>query len=133
MAGLASDAGMAGAAGKATTAAAAAAAAATRQQEDAQEFLGFLLDSAHQELLRLRTLHAHSLSDFGEQSPALCPLMLSLTGASVGLCPRSPQSSQVSRLMVPMRGSLLQNDVARMQCVISVFAESRTKEFRKVI
>ncbi|BDA47004.1 probable ubiquitin carboxyl-terminal hydrolase 10 at C-terminar half [Coccomyxa sp. Obi] len=54
--------------GKATTAAAAAAAAATRQQEDAQEFLGFLLDSAHQELLRLRALHAHSLSDSGEQA-----------------------------------------------------------------
>lgn len=34
--------------------AAAAAAAANRQQEDAQEFLSFLLDSAHQELLRLK-------------------------------------------------------------------------------
>lgn len=51
--------------GKATTAAAAAAAAATRQQEDAQEFLNFLLDSAHQELLHLRLLHAASLGNPG--------------------------------------------------------------------
>jgi ABC-type Fe3+ transport system substrate-binding protein len=35
-------------------AAAAAAVAANRQQEDAQEFLSFLLDSAHQELLALK-------------------------------------------------------------------------------
>ena len=43
------------AAGKTSaTAAAAAAAAANRQQEDAQEFLSFLLDSAHQELLALK-------------------------------------------------------------------------------
>jgi hypothetical protein len=53
-------------AGKATTAAAAAAAAtaaATREQEDAQEFLNFLLDSAHQELLRLRSLHESALGE----------------------------------------------------------------------
>jgi len=59
--------------GKATTAAAAAA-AATRQQEDAQEFLNFLLDSTHQELLRLRALHAGSLGDpggFPRTSPPL--------------------------------------------------------------
>ncbi|KAK9918617.1 hypothetical protein WJX75_005398 [Coccomyxa subellipsoidea] len=54
--------------GKATTAAAAAAAAATRQQEDAQEFLNFLLDSAHQELLHLRLLHAASLSNPDEEA-----------------------------------------------------------------
>lgn len=91
------DADMADATGKATTAAAAAAAAATRQQEDAQEFLGFLLDSAHQELLRLRTLHAHSLSDFGERVPSLLsPMLRSLPSASVSLymCPRWPRSVQ---------------------------------------
>ena len=56
--------------GKETTAAAAASAAATRQQEDAQEFLGFLLDSAHEELLRLRLLHAASLGNPGARISA---------------------------------------------------------------
>lgn len=59
--------------GKAT-AAAAAAAAATRQQEDAQEFLNFLLDSTHQELLRLRALHAGSLGDPGGFSQSNPPI-----------------------------------------------------------
>lgn len=52
-------------------AAAAAAAAANRQQEDAQEFLSFLLDSAHQELLRLkaRVSGAPSAAANGAEAP----------------------------------------------------------------
>lgn len=40
---------------------AAAALAARREQEDAAEFLHFLLDQAHEELLRLRARHAAQL------------------------------------------------------------------------
>ena len=47
------------------TAAAAAAAAANRQQEDAQEFLSFLLDSAHQELLALKARVSGALTGDG--------------------------------------------------------------------
>ena len=50
--------------------AAAAAAASQRQQEDAQEFLSFLLDSAHQELLRLRAAHAAQLGGSADPSSA---------------------------------------------------------------
>ena len=54
------------AAGKTSaTAAAAAAAAAHRQQEDAQEFLSFLLDSAHQELLALKARVSGALTGDG--------------------------------------------------------------------
>ena len=54
------------AAGKTSaTAAAAAAAAAHRQQEDAQEFLSFLLDSAHQELLALKARVSGALTRNG--------------------------------------------------------------------
>ena len=38
---------------------------AQREQEDAHEFFNFLVDGAHQELLRLRTAHAAFLGDSG--------------------------------------------------------------------
>lgn len=40
---------------------------AQREQEDAQEFLGFLLDSMHEELIRLKNAYAPALSLVGER------------------------------------------------------------------
>ena len=41
---------------------------AAREQEDAQEWLTFILDQAHTELLRLRTQHAARLGQLGANS-----------------------------------------------------------------
>ena len=39
---------------------------AQREQEDAHEFFNFLVDGAHEELLRLRTAYAETLGEQGE-------------------------------------------------------------------
>ena len=45
---------------------------AQREQEDAQEFLSFLLDSAHEEMIRLRSAYSQALNLAGSLRTCSC-------------------------------------------------------------